>query len=168
VSSERSRHGGVDEIPLPVGPGRLWLCGKHYVGPDPEAAMAAVGATTVVCLSEAHELTDRYPQYVTWLDANTPVRAVWHPIPDLHAPGTDEAGALLEQLRARLSAGESLLVHCGAGIGRSGTVAAGLLVTLGVPLADALATVRAHRPMAGPEGGAQTDLLQTLDERRSA
>ena len=62
MSSERSRHGGVDEIPLPVGPGRLWLCGKHYIGPDPEAAMAAIGATTVVCLSETHELADLPPR----------------------------------------------------------------------------------------------------------
>jgi len=86
VSSERSRHGGVDEIPLPVGPGRLWLCGKHFVGPDPDAAMAAVGATTVLCLSEVHELSGRYPGYVAWLGVNVPRRAVWFPIPDLHAP----------------------------------------------------------------------------------
>jgi len=168
MSNERSRHGGVDEIPLPVGPGRLWLCGKLYVGPDPEAAMAAVGATTVVCLCEAHELSERYPDYVAWLGANAPRRALWHPIADFHAPSGQEADELIDELRGRLAAGGTLLVHCGAGIGRSGTVAAGLLINLGVPFDEALATVRAHRPMAGPENGAQTELLQLLDERRSA
>jgi protein-tyrosine phosphatase len=146
----------------------LWLCGKHFVGPDPDAAMAAVGATTVVCLSEVHELSDRYPGYVAWLGVNVPRRAVWFPIPDLHAPDEQQAGALIAELRRRIGAGETLLVHCGAGIGRAGTLAAALLIALGVPLDDAVARVRSHRPMAGPENGAQTELLQLLDERRSA
>ena len=42
-----------------------------------------------------------------------------------------------------------------------------LLVLDGWPLDDALAHVRAHRPMAGPEVGAQLDLVRQLaDERR--
>jgi protein-tyrosine phosphatase len=168
VSSERSRHGGADEIPLPVGPGRLWLCGKHFVGPDPEAAMAAVAASTIVCLSETHELADRYPGYVAWLGDNVPRRAIRHPIPDLHAPSAPQADALIAELRDRIVAGETLLMHCGAGIGRTGTVAAGLLIVMGVSLEDAVASVRSHRPMAGPENGAQTELLQLLDDRRSA
>ena len=65
--SERSRNGGVDEVPLPKGPGRLWLCGKHFIGPDVEAALHRVGATTVVCLNERDELAGRYDDYVRWL-----------------------------------------------------------------------------------------------------
>ena len=168
MSSERSRHGGVDEIPLPVGPGRLWLCGKHYVGPDPDSAMAAIGATTVVCLSETHEFADRYPAYIAWLGDNAPGRALWYPIPDFHAPDEPEARELIDELLRRISAGETLLVHCGGGIGRSGTVAAALLITVGVPLEEAVTRVRAHRPMAGPEAGTQTQLLRLLDDRRSA
>jgi hypothetical protein len=159
---ERGRHGGFDEIPLPEGPGRLWLCGKHFVGPGAEHALGRVGATTVVCLNERAELFDRYPEYVDWLDRNQPARALWHPVPDLHAPNLAAAVALLAELRRRIAAGERLLVHCGAGIGRAGTIAAGLLVTMGLPLATALATVAAHRPMAGPEAGAQADLLAAL------
>jgi len=159
---ERGRHGGADEIPLPVGPGRLWLCGKHYVGPDPEDALRSVGAATIVCLSERPELADRYPSYVEWLDANQPARAVWHPVPDLHAPDLAAATALLAELRRRIDAGEGLLVHCGAGIGRAGTTAVALLLTMGVPLGDAKAVVAAHRPMAGPEVGAQAELLAAL------
>jgi len=159
---ERGRHGGADEIPLPVGPGRLWLCGKHYVGPDPEDALRSVGAATIVCLSERPELADRYPSYVEWLDANQPARAVWHPVPDLHAPDLAAATDLLAELRRRIDAGEGLLVHCGAGIGRAGTTAVALLLTMGVPLGDAKAVVAAHRPMAGPEVGAQAELLAAL------
>jgi protein-tyrosine phosphatase len=158
--ADRSRDGGIDEIPLPEGqPGRLFLCGKHAIGPDPEALLARVGATTVVCLNETYELDGRYPDYVAWLAANAPARATHHPIADLHAPGVDDLSALVDQLRKRLDAGEGLVVHCGAGIGRSGTIAVALLVSMGVALEEALATVRAHRPMAGPEVGAQSEVL---------
>jgi protein-tyrosine phosphatase len=157
----RATHGGCDEIPV-AGPGRLWLCGKHFVGPDAERALRTVGASTVVCLNERAELADRYPAYVAWLDANQPARAVWHPVPDLHAPEVAAARELLGDLRTRLDRGDGLLLHCGAGIGRAGTIAAGLLVTTGTPLPEALAVVRAHRPMAGPEAGAQAALLAAL------
>ena len=156
---ERARHGGADEIPLPAGPGRLWVCGKHYVGPDPEHALELTGTTTIVCLNEAVELTARYPHYVAWLRANQPARAVWVPMPDFHAPGATAARPLLADLTARLASGEALLIHCGAGIGRAGTLAAAILITMGTPLREALAVVSAARPMAGPEAGPQRDLL---------
>ena len=88
-----------------------------------------------------------------------------HPIPDLHTPAVDELGALIDELHARLMAGECLVVQCGAGIGRSGTVAVGLLLRMGVALDDALITVRANRPMAGPEVGAQADVLAAYAQR---
>ncbi len=158
----RSQHGGVDEVPLPGVTGRLWLAGKHFVGPDPDAALAEVGADVLVCLNEAPELADRYPHYVHWLGTNAGGRAVWQPVPDLHAPPLEEAVALLDDLAAMVRDGRGVLVHCGAGIGRAGTIAAGLLMVLGTPMADALATVAGHRPMAGPEAGVQSELLEAL------
>ena len=159
----RSRDGGVDEIPWPSsGGGRLWLCGKHFVGPDPDAALALIGATTIVCLTARFEIEDRYPDYVAWLDRHSPNQALWFPIPDLHAPKVDAAVALIETLYERLLAGERLLVHCGAGIGRAGTVAVGLLMTTGLSRQEALTTVATHRPMAGPEVGAQVELIDAL------
>lgn len=159
---ERSRHGGADRIPLPIDRGGLWLCGKHFVGPDVEAALDATGATTVVCLNQPDEIADRYPEYVDWLRANRHGRALWYPIHDLHAPDTERARELLDDVVERITDGEVLLVHCGAGIGRAGTLAAAVLMRLGVPMADAVDTVAAHRPMAGPEAGAQRDLLENL------
>jgi protein-tyrosine phosphatase len=128
--------------------------------------MQRCGATTVVCLVEAHELEDRYPDYVQWLRINNGGCAVWFPIHDLHAPDLDEALSLLDGLATRLHAGEHLLVHCGAGIGRAGTIATCLLIELGMEADEALDHVAAHRPMAGPEVGAQRDLVAALAERR--
>jgi hypothetical protein len=157
---ERSRNGGVDRVPVPGVAGELWLCGKHLVGPDVEAAIERVGADVVLCLNEAHELDDRYPGYVAWLRSDE--RAWWVPIPDLHAPDHDAAVALVGTLLDHLRAGRTVLAHCGAGIGRAGTVAAAVLVTLGAAVDDAVATVAASRPLAGPEAGAQQALLEAL------
>lgn len=154
--------GGVHEIPLPHVPGRLWLCGKHAIAPDPDALLTALGADTVVCLVEDHELADRYPTYLHWLRVATPTVAVRFAIHDLSAPPFERAMPFLDDLVDRLRAGDGLVVHCGAGIGRAGTTAAALMVLLGTPLDDALAHVRAHRPMAGPEVGPQLELLQRL------
>ncbi|MDQ1425767.1 MAG: hypothetical protein QOD72_3265, partial [Acidimicrobiaceae bacterium] len=152
----------IARVPLPGYAGALWLCGKHAVGPDPLAALARVGATTIVCLNERDELDDRYPDYVEWLSVNRDGDAVWFPIHDLHAPPLAAMRPLLDDLRQRLRDGERLLVHCGAGIGRAGTVATCLLMMMGVTRDDALRTVADHRPTAGPEGGAQRDLIDEL------
>lgn len=160
----RARHGGIDELRLPVGPGRLWLCGKHAIGPDHAGAMAETGADLIVCLCERPELTDRYPAYVEWLELQSGPdgEAIWFPIPDLHAPSPDRVRPFLEQLAEHLQSGRSLLMHCGAGIGRAGTMAAALLMHMGISHENALSAVASARPMAGPEVGAQTQLLALL------
>jgi protein-tyrosine phosphatase len=159
---ERSWHGGCDEIPLPRGPGRLWLCGKRFVAEGPEEALAAVDGTGILCLCERHELEERYPSYVVWLSSESEERATWFPIPDFHAPDLDDAVPFLAALRARIELGERLIMHCGAGIGRSGTMAAALLMGLGTDRLAATSWVAAHRPMAGPEVGAQQSFLVEL------
>lgn len=164
-SSERSRNGGVDRIPVPGATGELWLCGKHLIGPDVEAAVARIGADVVLCLNEHHELADRYPDYVTWLRRDE--RAWWVPVPDLHAPAVEAASALVDTLLEHLEAGRTVLAHCGAGIGRAGTIAAAVLIARGRSVEDAIAVVAASRPGAGPEAGAQQDLLDALGSRRS-
>jgi protein-tyrosine phosphatase len=159
--SDRSRDGGIDEIPLPGAlSGRLFLCGKHAIGPDHLALMDRVDATTVVCLNEMYELDDRYPDYTAWLRANVGTDAVHHPIPDMHAPTVEDLGALVDDIYSRLAVGEVIIVHCAGGIGRSGTVAVAVLLRAGVRIDDALTTVRSNRPMAGPEVGAQQDVLR--------
>ena len=159
--------GGIHEIPLPGHvPGRLWLCGKHAIAPDPVLLMERVRADVVVCLNEVHELDHRYPEYVAWLRAQPAESVVWNPIPDLHAPPLEQFTPVLDDLVARVVAGDGVIVHCGAGIGRAGTTAVAMLIALDVPLDDALDVVRRHRPAAGPEAGTQLDLLHHLAAAR--
>jgi protein-tyrosine phosphatase len=158
---ERQRNGGIDEVPVP-GRGRLWLCGKHFIGPDPEVALERTGAAVVVCLNERSELEDRYPEYVDWLLHTAADRAIWFPLHDMHAPPLDEVQPLFAEIARRLDEDEGVIVHCGAGVGRAGTVAAALLMRRGLSLDDALSTVASSRPMAGPQTLAQALFLEEL------
>lgn len=147
---------------MPGTPGALWLCGKHLVGHDPQAALDRVGAQRLVCLTERHEIAERYPDYLGWLTDPAEDRARWFPIPDLHAPSLDATVDLLGDLEGLLCAGEGVILHCAAGFGRSGTLAAGMLIWRGADVAAAVAAVATARPLAGPEAGAQRDLLADL------
>ncbi len=157
----RSIDGGLDQVPLPAErAGALWLCGKHVVGPDPEAALVrAGGADVIVCLSQAHEIEARFPHYTEWLRANHGGRALWWPVHDLHAPPLDDARRWVGELVDRLDQGQGIIVHCGGGIGRAPTLAVCVLIALGSTAAAAVDHVAAHRPMAGPESGAQAELV---------
>jgi ADP-ribosyl-[dinitrogen reductase] hydrolase len=53
-----------------------------------------------------------------------------------------------EELRAMLRRKLDVLVHCRGGLGRAGTIAARLLVELGMEPVNAIASVRAVRPGA--------------------
>ena len=141
----------------------MWLCGKHHIGPDVHSVRSRAGEATVVCLVQRGELTGRYDPYVDWLDANRNGAAIWFPVHDLSAPGVAHAAELFVEIAQRLQSGENFVVHCAAGIGRAGTTAVGVLMVLGMDAETAVSHVRAHRPMAGPEAGAQNDLIRDLE-----
>jgi ADP-ribosyl-[dinitrogen reductase] hydrolase len=71
------------------------------------------------------------------------------PIRDMDVP-SDRAAfrELLSELRAALDAGRCVILHCLGGLGRSGTVAAALLVELGTTPDRAIEAVRRARPGA--------------------
>ena len=74
------------------------------------------------------------------------------PIPDRQVPNSEsEVTAALENLDAELLSGKNVVVHCRQGIGRTGLVAACLLVTKGLSPGAAVETVTAARGMQVPE-----------------
>lgn len=153
--------GGIHRIPLADVGGDLWLCGKHAIAPDVDSVLEDTGADHVVCLVERYELSDRYPQYVHWLE--TSGSATWYPIADLDFGSVEELSDVLAMIRDLLRRGRSIVVHCAAGRGRAGTLAVAICQDLGMPLEAALQHVRAHRPGAGPEVGAQMDFVKNWE-----
>ena len=114
-------------------------------------ALAHWGASTVVTLIEDHEFGMMQVEalgegvrhrHMDWLHL---------PIVDVSIP---DAGfeALWENvsegLRAKLRSGAHIVVHCRGGLGRAGTIAARLLIELGMDPRDAVNQVRNVRPGA--------------------
>ncbi len=86
------------------------------------------------------------------------------PVRDLQAPtGDGSAASFLDEISAGLRRGDRVLLHCAAGLGRTGTLAARLLIVSGSAAVNAIATVRQARPGA-IESDAQEGFLLTLDK----
>lgn len=169
MSSPFNIDGGIHRIPLSrsghATKGGLWLCGKHHIAPDPEGVRERHGIDHIVCLVEEHELRGRYDDYVDWLERNGRTVATWKPVPDLSFFDLNEGTAIVTDIIARIEDGLSVLVHCAAGIGRAGTFAVATLMMSGLDKEGAISHVRSHRPMAGPESGAQQMFIEQLSSR---
>ena len=83
------------------------------------------------------------------------------PIPDRHVPSSETKFAeVLEQTNSALSKGKNVLVHCRQGVGRSGLVAACLLIKNGMSSSAAIDAVSAARGVAVPETREQRDWIE--------
>jgi len=78
------------------------------------------------------------------------------PLRDKTVPGNpDPFAAVARRLADRIIAGKSVAIHCRAGIGRSTTLAACVLILLGIDGAVALDMIAAARGLEVPETEAQ-------------
>jgi hypothetical protein len=155
-------------LPAPI-PGRLYLHSMPGRREPLEAAIAALREREigcVVCLAPTAELARKSPEYAAAIDALTLAERArvpsleWDhlPIDDLGAPADTAAfWAVAQSTASRLRSGEHVLIHCAAGVGRTGTLAICVLLALGVPLDAARDLVRAAG--AGPEVEAQERLV---------
>lgn len=108
-------------------------------------------ASTVVTLIEPHEFDLLQVPTLGETVAQLNLRWIHLPIRDVDVPderfeqGWQTAGP---EIHRRIDVGERILIHCRGGIGRTGLVAAQLLVERGCPPRDAIHRVRAVRPGA--------------------
>ena len=167
----------IDELAVPGVAGRLGLLacpGAAWAQPDrPDIActlaadldaVVAWGARTLVTLMEWREFARAGVEDLPRM-AERRLQWVWLPVPDGKAPDERFAAAWPgagHLLRARLAIGERIAVHCLGGLGRTGMLAAQLLMEHGLDARLAMATVRAARP-GSIETRAQVNYLLGLD-----
>src|SRR5262249_25151562 len=108
--------------------GRLWLHSMPGRREPLEQAWEQIrldGVEVIVCLAPSEEVHANSPSYAGALDAKAvPCRVESFPIPDYGVPNDREAfWSLAMKIAGQLKAGGRVLIHCGAGIGRTGTLA---------------------------------------------
>jgi len=128
-------------------------------------AISAWGAAAVVTLVQIRELV-----YLKVPNMGQEVKRrgmKWFhlPIEDMSTPDRafevawKKAG---EELRTLLRGGSDVLVHCKGGLGRAGTIAARLLIELGMEPETAIREVRKARGEGAIENDAQEDFVRGL------
>lgn len=156
---------GISFCPGKQGPALAGFEWRRDLGTDLDA-VREWGATAVVSLIEKQEIDKLGISDLGSAVAARGLEWLHLPIPDVTAPGVEFERMWLTagvRLRGLLTRGESIFIHCRGGLGRAGTVAARLLIELG--LADsstAIAKVRKVRPGA-IETKAQEDHLREIE-----
>jgi len=116
------------------------ICGPRPPRPfrDGVAALAERGVSTIACLLADHEI----PAELTAAYETSALEILRFQIPDFGRPANASAlSVFLDDLLLRLRRGETIYLHCLAGIGRTGTVLACLLKAAGAA-GDAVELVR--------------------------
>ena len=72
----------------------------------------------------------------------------------------------MRRIAAALEEGKKVAVHCRQGIGRSGLIAAGVLVSAGIGAEKAIEAVSSARGLAVPETPAQLEWIRHLPSER--
>ena len=144
--------------------GTLWLHsmpGRFETWTDFVAKAQAVRLGKIVCLTPMHELSGLSPAYGRAVSSGElPFRFLLLPMRNFGLAGEQRTFRTgIEQVADDLRGGESVLLHCAAGIGRTGTAAACVLKSLGLTRDEALERVRAAG--SDPQSAAQSGLIDS-------
>lgn len=113
--------------------------------------LQAAGATALITLMPAEELRLNRVDELPALCAARGIEWFHLPVADEQVPLDDFDAAWMQahaRIRALLDEGRSIAIHCKGGSGRTGLIAARILIERGLPRAEAVALVQALRPKA--------------------
>lgn len=135
------------ELPDGLNAGSLFLSsmpGRHEALDVFLAELATHSVGYILCLVADVEIAKKSPSYLTAIQSNAiPVTILRFDIPDYGLPVDPNAlNDTLDLVCNLLESGESVVIHCAAGHGRTGMISVLLLARAGVPIDDAFNTIR--------------------------
>ena len=152
--------------------GKLAVIGRPRGGDwldDEVHAWRQSGLDVVVSLLEAEEAAELQLEREGIIAASRNIELLSFPIPDRGVPASaKEALSLLSSVAAKLGQGKNVAIHCRQSVGRSGLIAAGLLIVSGVAVDQAIAVVSASRGQTIPETRAQVLWIRQLPAEQLA
>ena len=130
---------------------------------DEIARMREAGLDIIVSLLEPAESLELLLEEQQAACAAANLTFLPFPIPDRNIPSsTEEATSFLAILIRHLDDGQNIGIHCRQSVGRSGLIAAALLVIAGQSPQAAIDVVSAARGQITPETHAQTEWIKQL------
>ncbi len=146
-------------------PGRL---GFEHPFEEDSAMISAQSIDRVVCLATFGEIKVKSPDYARAIESG---KLAWRqdsfPIADFSTPSGEKYPAflaLIRQVAQDLRKGKKRMIHCAAGIGRTGTMAICVLIALGVKKDEAYQAV--SRVGSQPETSEQRLLVDRVEKDR--
>jgi protein-tyrosine phosphatase len=134
---------------------------------EDEASGWRAGLDLVVSLLEKEEVAQLDLVQESDVAKSKGIHFISFPIPDRGVPASMPAAlSLLGKIVDSLEQGKKVAVHCRQGIGRSGSIAAGVLVTSGIGVEKAIEIVSAARGQTVPETPAQLQWIHQLPSER--
>ncbi len=127
---------------------------------DEFRGMAQFGISRMVSLLETHEIRDLDLLTAPDLCAANQINFMHYPIKDRGLPSSFSATQkLVTQLHDDILKGSNTVIHCRAGIGRTGLLAAAVLIRHGLDANAALAMISKARGVTVPDTEDQIDWL---------
>ena len=146
--------------------GRLAIAARPRGGDwleDESSGLRRAGVDVIVSLLEEDEAAQLdLAGEARAVEANG-LRFISFPIPDRGIPAsTPAAVSLMASIAGALEEGKNVAVHCRQGIGRSGLIAAGVLMNSGLSPEQAIQVVSSARGLARPETPEQRSWAQQV------
>ncbi|MFT5258798.1 MAG: protein-tyrosine phosphatase [Saprospiraceae bacterium] len=135
--------------------------------PPSETLPAAISSISqqkvnqIICLLEVAETTSLGLKKEAELTQQYSMQFLQYPIEDLHLPASVASfSALSQQLYQDIKQGVNTVIHCRAGIGRTGMLCAAILANAGFSAPQAIDHISNHRGVKVPDTDEQVEWLR--------